>query len=238
MTRPGSPPDELLETIGNLAEFHREHEKFYAQAPLGQAQDVQAASRLLKALAARWSTVDPVERPAANPFAGARDLNPPGVTAELGTLFMEGEGEPSEITRTKRDLATLAGDIGQTGEWLASAMEQSWQVAGALGAFPALADVLGERHRIIADDWQSAALQQLVAHLIRRALDLLEHVELTPAAVRADLAGERVDARYLYSASELLDRAADLMLDSAMLVHGNERRWRVFGERVAALLGG
>ncbi len=36
-------------------------------------------------------------------------------------------------------------------------------------------------------------------------------------------------------ASELLDRASDLLAESATLVHDNERRWRVFGERVTHL---
>jgi hypothetical protein len=61
---------------------------------------------------------------------------------------------------------------------------------------------------------------------------------LTPQALRADLAGARRSPAYLYSASELIDRAADLIVESATLVHENERRWRVFGERVAALLAG
>jgi hypothetical protein len=237
MTHEASPPPELLKTIANLAAFHREHEKFYAQAPVKQALEVQGASRLLKALAARWSTAQPAEHPAANPFAGAEDLNAPGQVAESGALFMEGEGEPAELRRLKRDLATLATDLEETGEWLAAAMEQSWQAAGALSAYPALADVLGERHRIIANDWQSAALQRLIARLIRRALEVVDKLDLTPAAVRADLAGDRVSPPYLYSASELLDRAADLMLDSASLVHENERRWRVFSGRLSSLLG-
>jgi hypothetical protein len=50
--------------------------------------------------------------------------------------------------------------------------------------------------------------------------------------VRADLAEARSYPRYLFSASELVDRAADLASESAMLVHDNERRWRVFRERV------
>jgi hypothetical protein len=33
----------------------------------------------------------------------------------------------------------------------------------------------------------------------------------------------------------LIDRAADLVVESSMLVHDNERRWRVFGERVRGL---
>ncbi len=36
---------------------------------------------------------------------------------------------------------------------------------------------------------------------------------------------------YLYSASELLDRAVDLAVESASRVHDNERRWRIFSER-------
>jgi hypothetical protein len=56
--------------MANLARFHREHEKFYSQAPLRQADDVQAASRALKALAAQWgeatavSTLSPIPTPA------------------------------------------------------------------------------------------------------------------------------------------------------------------------------
>jgi len=229
------PPDRLLEAIGNLARFHREHEKFYSQAPLRQAGEIQAISRALKSLAGQWSEVEPSERPAANPFAGAEDLNAPGLVAESGILFMEGEGEPPEITRLKRDLAAVAADSEGTGAWLAQAMEQAWETAAVLVSYPALADLLGERHRIIANDWQSAGLLALVARLLRRALDLLGRVDFTPEALRTDLRGARRSPSYLYSASELLDRAADLLAESATLVHENERRWRVFGERVREL---
>lgn len=232
---PADPPRELLKTIGNLAEFHREHEKFYSQAPLRTSTDIQAASRVLKALAARWCEATPAEHPAANPLAGAEDLNAPGLVAESGVLFMEGGGEPAEIKRIKRDLETVAGDMEETGNWLSAAMEQAWGIAGALAAYPALADLLGERHRIIANDWQSAGLQGLAGRLIRRGLDLLGQIDFAPDALRADLADERRNAAYLYSASELLDRAADLMAESATLVHENERRWRIFGERVREL---
>ena len=229
------PPPQLLEVIGNLAKFHREHEKFYSQAPLRQAVEVQGASRILKALAHRWSAVEPAEHRLASPFAGAEDLNPPGLVAESGVLFMEGEGEPAEIKRLRRGLETLADDVEQTGEWLAAAMEQAWQVAGSLAGYPVLADLLGERHRIIANDWQSAGHQALAGRLLRRALDLLARIDFSPEALRGDLAGERRNAAYLYSASELIDRASDLIVESATLVHDNERRWRVFGDRVSEL---
>ncbi len=91
---------------------------------------------------------------------------------------------------------------------------------------------MGERHRIIANDWLSANIQSLISLLIGRALEVLERVEFSPQAVRADLRGQRVFPGYLYSAPERVDRAADLVSESATLVHDNERRWRVFRGRV------
>lgn len=235
MSSQQSPPGPLLEVIGNLARSHHAHEEFYSQAPLQSAIRVQAGSRVLKALAARWATVEPSEHRVASPFAGSDDLNPQGLTEESGVLFMEGEGEPAELVAMRRDLGSLADDMERTGVWLAKAMEQSWGVAGSLAAYPALADLLGERHRIIVNDWEAAELQLLVARVIRRALDLLDRIELSPDAVRADIAAERAAPSYLYSASELLDRASDLIVESSVLVHDNERRWRVFSARVEEL---
>jgi hypothetical protein len=95
-------------------------------------------------------------------------------------------------------------------------MRGSWEAARRLLLqIPALADVLGERHRITADVWQSANMQALSSLLIGRALEILERVEFSPQAVRADLSGQRVFPGYLYSASELVDRAADLVSESA-----------------------
>jgi hypothetical protein len=136
----------------------------------------------------------------------------------------------------KRELATRAGDMETIGEWLANAMEQSWAIVGALAKYPQLADVLGERHRIIANDWLSADMQLLIGRLLRRAIELLEMVDFGAEAVRADLGERRSYPPLLFSASELLDRASDLMAESATLVHDNDRRWRVFGDRVAQLL--
>jgi len=149
---------------------------------------------------------------------------------------LEGEGEPAEIKQLRRDIETAAKDHDQTSAWLSAAMEQSWHIAGALADYAALADLLGERHRIIANDWQSADLQALVSRLLRRSLDLIARIDFSPEALRADLAGERRNVAYLYSASELIDRAADLIVESATLVHDNERRWRVFASRVDELI--
>ena len=114
-------------------------------------------------------------------------------------------------------------------------MEKGWAVAGLARRLSTACRSLGERHRIIANDWRAADAQALIARLFRRALEIVRRVDFSPAALRRDLAGERTAAAYLYSASELLDRAADLAAQSASLVHDNERRWRTFSERVRQL---
>lgn len=231
----GSARTALLETVLNLSRYHREHEKFYSRAPLTSAIRLQEASGLLTTLADRWAEVRPAAHAAANPYAGCEDLNEPAAIQQTGLLFMEGGGEPAEMTRLKRDLATMADDFGAIGDWLGTAMESSWETARALLPQAGLADLLGQRHRIIANDWQNAAIASLVGRLIHRAVDILGEVELTPEAVRADLAGPRRDVGYLHSAAELLDRAADLCAQSAVLVHENEPRWRAFRARVAQM---
>ena len=120
----------------------------------------------------------------------------------------------------------------QSGAWLAAAMEASWGMAEALLAYPRLADLLGERHRIIGNNWQNAATAQLVARCLRRAVAVMERVNFSPAALRKDLAGARSAPGYLYAAAELINHAADLSAASSVLTHENERRWRIFHERV------
>ena len=82
------------------------------------------------------------------PLQGAEDLNSPAALQLDGVLFMEGEGRPAEITHLIRDLRAAAEDQRDTGQWLAQAMQASWDMAAALTGIGGLADMLGERHRI------------------------------------------------------------------------------------------
>ena len=227
----------LLDAVLNLSRFHREHEKFYATSPRELAVTLQRHARTLHALGDRWSTSTPSTSPAVSPFAGAEDLNDPAALQLDGVLFMEGEGEPAEITHLVRDLRTAADDFVATGDWLTNAMQASWDVAAALIDVEELADVLGERHRIIANDWLAADMSALIARVLHRAADILDHIDFAPAAVRLDLAGARRFAGLLHSAAELVNRAADLASESAGLVNDNERRWRVFRDRVREIVG-
>ncbi len=236
MTATGAPAAKellpLLMAMLNMTAFHREHEKFYSTSPREQAIVLQRHSRTLHALADKWMTARSDHPVAFSPYEGASDLNAAAALQLDGVLFMEGEGEPGEISHLRRDLRTSAEDAAGAGEWLATAMKSSWDVAAVLLDIDELADMLGERHRIIANNWQGALMMSLAARILNRAADLLDHVDFRPAAVRADLAGPRASARRLYSAAEMIDHTADLLSDFAGLVHDNERRWRVFRARV------
>jgi hypothetical protein len=227
--------DPFLAAIENLSRFHRQHEKFYAQSPRAQAVILQRHARALSSLADRWSVASPEQIDALNPFEGAEDLNAGEALQLDGILFMEGEGEPVELTRLKRDLRTMADDAIETGSWLGSAMESTWEAASALLRYPELAEVIGDRHRIIVNDWQAASMSSLAGRLLHRGVDVLDHVDLSPVALRDDLAGTRTSAQFVHSSVELIARASDLLSESAGLVHDNERRWRMFRNRLAAL---
>jgi hypothetical protein len=230
--QPGAGHDGLLAVAANLSRYHREHEKYYSRAPLADAIALQGTARTLIALAERWTATEPAAAPAASPFAGAPDLNDDRAIETSGVLFMEGAGEPAEITRIKSELQALAAASEQSGSWLASAMEASWAMAEALLSYPQLADLLAERHKIIGNNWQNAATARLVAWFLRRAVAVMEQVDFSPAALRKDLAGARCAPAYLFSAAELIGHAADLSAASSVLTHENERRWRIFHERI------
>jgi hypothetical protein len=223
--------DGLLAVVKNLSRYHREHEKYYSEASLADAIALQRTARTLIALAERWASVEPAAEPALSPFAGTPDLNDDRAIETSGVLFMEGEGEPAEISRIKSELGTIAASSEQSGSWLGAAMEASWGMAEALLAYPQLADLLGERHRIIGNNWQNACTAQLVARYLRRAVTVMEQVDFTPAALRKNLAGARSAPAYLYAAAELINHAADLAAASSVLTHENERRWRIFHQR-------
>jgi hypothetical protein len=223
----------LIQNILNLSKYHREHEKYYSKAPLEQAIEIQEASLALKTLADRWTKIEPQQSKKKNPFAGCEDINETRTIQYNGILFMEGEGEPPELKRFIRDLRALADDFREIGLWLENAMKASWNAANALLLITELASVLGERHRIIINDWEAANLSRLVAILIYRAIDLINEVNFTQKSVREDLGNARCYPDYLYSASEILDRAADLASESAILVHDNERRWRIFRNKIS-----
>ena len=225
----------LLDALLNLSRYHRDHERFYASSPRQAAVELQRHARTLQSLADRWSTVVVDERRPFSPFEGCEDLNDPAALQLDGVLFMEGEGRPAELEDMVAHLRSTASAASRISTWLSAAMEGSWDLAASIIEIDDLADVLGERHRIIANDWLAASMNALVSRLLDRAATMLDHIDFSPAALRRDLRGPRVTPARLYSAAELIDRAADLLSESAGLVHDNERRWRVFRAEVEAM---
>jgi hypothetical protein len=63
----------------------------------------------------------------------------------------------------------------------------------------------------------------------------MERVDFSPAGLRKDLASARSAPSYLYSAAELINHAADLSAASSVLTHENERRWRIFHQRLGQI---
>jgi hypothetical protein len=57
--RASTGSDGLLAVVRNLSQYHREHEKYYAETPLTDAISLQRTARTLMALAERWSTAEP-----------------------------------------------------------------------------------------------------------------------------------------------------------------------------------
>ena len=78
-----------------------------------------------------------------------------------------------------------------TGAWLASAMSASWEMAASLVDVAELAALLGDRHRIIANDWQAAEMSALAGRILHRAADMLDGVDFAPAALRRDFESVR-----------------------------------------------
>jgi hypothetical protein len=70
---------------------------------------------------------------------------------------------------------------------LANAMRAAWNMAAALIPIDELADMLGERHRIVANDWQAATMSLVTSHLLGRAADILDAVDsaTSPASTRS-----------------------------------------------------
>lgn len=241
----GAPGNAFIETILNLSHYHREHELFYSHAPLEVASRLQVTSRALKSLALHWQAWEPNGPAQKAPtgggpkrYAGCEDLNEPVATQTLGILFMEGEGEPAEIGKLKDDLEATATEHDRAGHWLGEAMTGSWDAATALVTIPSLAETLGDRHRIIINNWLMATNSTLISRLLRRAMGLLVTLELNPEAIRQDLGGARTAPALLLSVAELIDHAADLSAHSALLVHDSEPRWRRFRSKVGDLASG
>jgi hypothetical protein len=56
-------------------------------------------------------------------------------------------------------------------------MQASWGMAEALLTYSQLADLLGERHKIIGSNWQNGCTAQLTARYLRRAISVMKRID-------------------------------------------------------------
>ncbi len=197
----------MLAAIVNLSKYHHAHEEFYSQFPSQQAAEIRRASQVLRVLAERWAHVD-----ASGPTPA--------------------EGEQAEVAQLRHDLKALAESFGRAGTLFSMNIESSADAAKPLIQKSPSTAVVSDRQKIIVNDWRAAYMGSMASRLIRRATDILDHVDFTPRSAKADERGRRYSPKYLSSASDLLDRAAKAADESAVLFHDNERRWLAFRQRV------
>ena len=141
---------------------------------------------------------------------------------------MEGAGAPAELIGMKDDLRARASAGMQTGSWLTDAMKTSWESAAALLPGTQFADLLGQRHRIIANNMLAASVTKLSAMLVPRAVQIVDVGDFAPDSLPADLAGPRNSPHYLFSTAELLDRAADPTVMETTHTRDSEPAWRTW----------
>jgi hypothetical protein len=105
-----------LAALDNIATYHREHERYYTVQKYEQAAELAREANKLKVVADTWlasgkrAPLYPetdFDQPAFRP-AGCDDLNALSAIASIGILFMEGQGEPTEIRCSKRSLVRVA----------------------------------------------------------------------------------------------------------------------------------
>jgi hypothetical protein len=237
---PAAPPTTALppavgvepRVMRNIARYHREHERHYTMIKMEQGADLARESNKLKVVADVWlgggaapsygvDFSDPRYQ-----AAGCDDLNALPAIPQIGILFMEGEKEPAEIRVMKSKLRGLGPALLGGGQWLSSKMDAAWQRESMLFA-PGYIDVAYPRLMTVVTNWRGARGMLLAGRLIVMAAGILDSIDCTPAAVRAN---RRTSGARLRQAGWVLDCAAQLCAKSGAELSDNEVRWTVYGE--------
>jgi hypothetical protein len=228
-------PDHIIADLLQIARHHREHERYYATEGLEQAAALRRDAGALRALAERWlagKATDGTDARYDDPqlqAAGCDDLNDPAAVATAGILFMEGEGEPSEIARVKAKLATHRDRCLRTGRWLDEKMQAAWQREAAL-VTAEYADAAYARHKALMRTTLTASKLVVAGRLIGAAHAALAPRDHTPAQLRADPQGE---GRLLRAAAWLMDAAASLIAEQAAELGASDPDWTTYIEDLA-----
>ena len=176
--------DSLLETIEDLSRFQLEHGKFYAQQPREQAVALQRHSRALCALADRWARVDATPLNAQNPYEGPKTSTPQKQFSSNGIL-VRGRRRGADRNHANQDgFPRRSSRFDQRQHLVGSGDGEKLVCNHGLLTYPQVADLLGDHHRIIANEWQAASMSSLAGRVLDRAVDLLDGIDFTQAALR------------------------------------------------------
>ncbi|MGH7644322.1 MAG: hypothetical protein ACREMR_01925, partial [Gemmatimonadales bacterium] len=213
----------------NIATYHREHERYYTMNQLELAADLTREANRLKIVADAWlgGTGPAAPAPAGVDYAdprfqpaGCPDLNALPAIAAIGVL-MEGEREPAEIRALKGKLMGIALGLEGAGRWLAEKIDAAWQRESVL-LTPELVDAAWPRLLTIVTDWRGARDMELVGKLLAVAVEGLEKIDFSPAAVRES---RESSAKMLRTVGWVLDLVARRLARSASSLGENDEAW-------------
>lgn len=226
-----------IEGLLKIAEYHREHERFYATHGLDQASALRRDAGALRALADRW--IEGEARAPAGDFndprlqaAGCEDLNAEAALATTGILFMEGESEPAEIVQMRARLQALGEGYARSARWLAEKMDAGWKRESVL-LTPEFADVAYQRHMALARTTMHGEQLGVAARLIGAAHAALSAQKHDPATIRADAPAA---GRVLRVAAWLLDSAAEIVALGAAELSRSDPDWTAYIEGMRSRL--
>lgn len=225
-----------VKALDNIATYHREHERYYTVHKYEYAAELAREANKLKVVGDVWlATAKPgpnypgtdFSQPAFRPV-GCDDLNALSAIASIGILFMEGQGEPTEIRLLKAKLGARGDGSVQAGEWLAGMMATAWPRESVL-LDDELANVARPRYRTIATNWIGSLEMILLGRLLLLAADKLAAIDFTPRALRAGTkeAGERI-----ILAARIIEQAARLEAIGGVELSGNDECWTDYRDQL------
>lgn len=228
-----------IAALDNIATYHREHERYYTVYKYEHAAELAREANKLKVVADIWLTSGKpalhypetdFDQPAFR-TAGCDDLNALSAIASIGILFMEGQGEPTEIRMLKAKLGARGDGSVRAGEWLAGMMAAAWPRESVL-LDDKFANAARPRYRTIATNWIGSLETILLGRLLVLAVDKLTTIDFTPKALRTapKQAGEK-----LVLAARIIEQAARLEAIGGVELSGNDECWTDYREQLRSV---
>ena len=235
----GTATPSHIAALDNIATYHREHERYYTVHKYEHAAELAREANKLKVVADIWLTSGKpaphypetdFDQPAFR-TAGCDDLNALSAIASIGILFMEGQGEPTEIRMLKAKLGARSDGSVRAGEWLAGMMAAAWPRESVL-LDDKFANAARPRYRTIATNWVGSLEMILLGRLLVLAVDKLTTIDFTPRALRA---APRQAGEKLVLAARIIEQAARLEAIGGVELSGNDECWTDYRKQLRSV---